>query len=316
MPDFYPAFYEYDSQVLSWLRGVFDLPQFNKTIYSIVSATRTGTTGGGVDQNEIKVGTVDHRITPSSAVVITGTEKIDGYYMVLNVIGDVVILDPQYLKLPADQDLPGGMIKLCVNVIYGNMQRAVATIVNPLRQGVVKSPGVSFVQTDASLNMAFTRPKENAYTRRFYDVDGNKISTQKVPPMMEYKLSYSVNVWSMYRQFMTILDFQFLSEFRPEKFLWIPGLGPDDAGYGMDYEGCRMDRQFHGQWAHLTLESRADASEYEPGDAADRALRMEYTLTIDNAFLPMPFDDGAPIIGKVEVAEHIDTQLENLLFGK
>jgi hypothetical protein len=314
--NYYPAFYEYDKAILTWLREIFDLPQFNKAVYSIVSATRVGTTGGGVNQHELKIGTADHKISPASAIRITGTTAIDGFYTVKSVSKDVLILDAQHNQLPADQAIAGGMAKLCINVINAEMDRAIASIAQPMRQGTIKSPGVAFYRVDNQFDLARSRPKENVFTRRFFDPNGNKISSRSVPPMLEYKLSYTVNVWALYRQFLSVLDFQMLSEFRPEKYLWIPGGGKDDAAYGMDYEGCRMNRQFHGQWAHLTLESANDASEFEPGDAENKTMRMEYTILIDNAFVPTPFRDDAPIIGKINIEEHVDVVLDTLLFGK
>jgi hypothetical protein len=286
---------------------------------NIASITRKGTTSGGVNQHEISLVSmpVDANKTPlfkpSHAIKVSGTPANDGYYMILAVKGNVLIVNKEYMQFAADQPTAAGTVRVVINIINAQMERAVALIAQPLRNGVISSPGAAFHMADANMTMEKSRPKENTFTRRIYDpVTGKKVKAYSVPPLMEYRLSYLVNVWATYEQYMVLLDYQMLGQFRPDKFLWIAGSGAADGGYDMNYTGNRMNRQFHGQWAHLLLDSRVDASEMEPGDAAEATHRMDYTVTVENAYLPMPFDNAAPIIGQISLEQHILERIERL----
>lgn len=327
---FYPVFREYSIEIQKWLRDLIDIPNLAKADYSILSITTRGNTivdgtdTTGINQHEITIDTTEHSIKANHAIKLYDTIGIqvgskmrsnDNQYVVLAVKDDVIILDKSYKKLALSQKTAGGNARRVVNVMYGEMQDAVSRIASPLRNGIVQSPGVNFYLSDQQ-KVDGMRPKENYYTHRYYDEEGNKIGSVAVKPLQEYTLTYSINIWSPYRSYMSMLQYQIMSEFAPEKFFWIPGSGQNDADYGMEYtEGtsnCRYDREHHGQWAHATMEGVADASELEPGSNAQAVYRTEITFQVTNAFLALPFDREQPHMGEVSLEQHINDRLDRL----
>jgi hypothetical protein len=232
-----------------------------------------------------------------------GSTANDEYYVIKTVVGNILVLDMEYRRLVSSEDftviVPANrpLVKRAINVVYANMERSVALIAQPLRNGTIDSPGISFYISDMQLTAEKSRPRENYYTRRYKDNNRNITSVAKVPPLLEYQVQYSVNIWSVYMQEMDILQYQLITEFNPQKFFWI-----GEPVFGMDYAGDREDREHKGQWAHATLNAVADVSELEPGDAQNRALRYDINFTITNAFLPQPFDiDDQHMIGSIDL---------------
>lgn len=317
--EIYPVFREYSLAIKSWLIDLFKLPRFERIQFEIVSMTRKGTSDGQVNQHEIKlhpIGFPDKSMLtlPSTdqfkaghTIQVKGSPNNDEVYLIKSVTsaGNIVV-DPAYRSIKAEYVWSTGekpKTKRCLNIVYGNMARSVATVATPLRQGTVDSPGIGFFVADTQLKFEKSRPVENYYTRKYKDNNtGAIIGVAAVPPLMEYELRYTINIWSVYQQEMDILLYQIMSEFRPEKFFWI-----GDPNFGMQYDKDRMDREHKGQWAHALLESISDASELEPGDAADRVLRQEITFYIESAYTPLPFDDQQSMIGSLNV--ELDAQL-------
>lgn len=334
---FYPVFREYSIAVQSWLRGLIDIPNLAKYDFDIDSITLKGTTiielsdndgnkttTDGINQHEVHLSTSNHGLKSNYAIKLYDTTEIqvgnksrsnDDQYVIQAVKDNIIVIDKSYKKLYLEQPAAAGGLKRVVNVMYGEMQDAVARIASPLRNGTVQSPGVSFYISDQQ-RVDRGRPKESYYTRRYYDDQGNKIGSVAVPPLQEYTLTYSINIWSPYRSYMSMLQYQIQSEFAPEKFFWIPGFGQDDADFGFEYtEGtgnCRNDREHHGQWAHAVLEGIADASDLEPGSNAQTVYRTEVTFQITNAFMALPFERDQPHIGEVNLEQHIEDRFGRL----
>jgi len=306
----YPVFRDYSLAIKSWLIDLFNLPRFDRIKYNIVSMTRSGTTDGGVNQHEIQIDvnmlllSSDAQFKAGHVVKVSGTTANDEQYLIKNISqsGDILILDENYRKIRSEQPNSMGSIKRSLNIVYANFQRSVATIAQPLRNGTIDTPGVSFFVNDFQYKIEKSRPRENYYTRKYKDNNsGAIIGVAAVPPLQEYELHYTVNIWAVYQQEMDILLYQIMSEFAPEKYFWI-----GESAYGFDYSKDRMDRENHGQWAHALMESMSNVSELEPGDAQDRTIRYEISFTIDNAFIPLPFDDNQSMIGALNI------EMENL----
>ena len=306
----YPVFRDYSLAIKSWLVSLFNLPRFDRLQYGIISMTRSGTTDGGVNQHEIQLDTnmlalsADAQFKSGHIVKVSGTTVNDEQYSIKSISqsGDILILDENYRKIKSEQPSPGGVIRRSLNVVYANFERSVATIAQPLRNGTIDTPGVSFFINDFQYKIEKSRPRENYYTRKYKDNNsGAIIGVAAVPPLQEYELHYTVNIWAVYQQEMDILLYQIMSEFAPEKYFWI-----GESAYGFGYDKNRMDRENHGQWAHALMETASNASELEPGDAQDRTIRYEISFTIDNAFIPLPFDDNQSMISALNI------EMENL----
>lgn len=334
---FYPVFRKYSLAVQDWLRDVVDLPNLAKQDFAIDKITLKGTTQvklsdndgnitttSGVNQHEVYLNTADHGLKANYMIKLYDTTQVqvgnitysnDNQYLIKAIKDNIIIIDKSYKKLRLEQPAAAGRIRRVVNIIYGEMQEAIARVASPLRNGTVQTPGIAFYISDQQKKDGM-RPKENYYTRRYYDKNGNKIGSVAVPPLQEYILTYSINIWSPYRSYMSMLQYQIQSEFAPEKFLWIPGFGQNDANYGFEFtegtDNCRYDREHHGQWAHAVLEGIGDASDLEPGANAQTVYRTEITFQIDNAFMALPFEREQPYIGEVSLEQHIEDRLERI----
>lgn len=307
MGEVYPLFRNYSLAVREWLRDVCTLPRFERYKTEIEKITKVGTTDGGVNQHEVHLETDNHRFQDNHPIQLDGTEINDEYYVIKKVSGNVLILSQEYRRLRAEQVGSGGDAKRSINIIYGNMERSIASIAQPLRNGLIDSPGLSFYVSDYQYRVEKSRPVENYYTRRYKDNNGNRTGVAAVPPMQEYQLHYNVNIWTIYMQEMDILSYQVVTSFNPEKYFWI-----GDKEYGFDYTGDRMNRQFKGQWAHSLVDTIADTSDLEPGDAANRTLRTEIGFMVNNAFLPLPFDLDQSMIGSIDIETVVEDRNERI----
>ena len=305
-------FQDYSLAIVKFVKSSLLLPRIDAVQSKIVSITRSGTTGGGNLQHEVVISSnLDTKgqqlFKPGHCVLIQGSIGNDEQYVVLNVVGNVLILDKNYRRLLADQPTAQGTIKKTINVVYGNMDRAIAMIAQPLRNGSIDSPGVAVYLNEPTYKIEKSRPVENYYLRRYKDNNGNTTRTAAVPPMQEWELPYTINIWAVYQQEMDIMLQQIVTQFNPQKFLWI-----GDPAYGLDYSGDRMDRQHKGQWACVKLGNMSDASELEPGDADTRKIRYEIGLTVESAYVPLPFDKNGSYIGSIS----IETEIDNVDDGK
>lgn len=303
----HPMFRDYNLAIISWLRSLFKLPRFERYKFNIDRITLNGTAGGGTNQHEIHLDTDSHIFKPGHPIQIEESDQNDNYFVVDDVHGNILIIDKDYRRLRANQPTSGGIVKRTINIIYGSIQRSIAMIAQPLRDGTIDSPGVAFYITDFQPKIERTRPIESQYTKRMYNSEGEKVGSVRVPPLLEYRVNYSLNIWSVYQQEISLLQYQVISEFNPAKFFWI-----GEGEYGFDYKGCRMDRQHHGQWAHSLLEAVSDVSDMEPGDAMDRSLRTELAFAITNAFIPLPYDTDQSIIEAVDLEEIIDERISRI----
>jgi hypothetical protein len=299
----YPLFREYSLAIRDWIRQTVSLPRFDRYDEKIMKLVKNGTAGGGVSQSEIWLVNTTHQFKTGHPIQISGSTQNDEYYVISKVVGNILVLDLEYRRLVSSEDFTAiaptarPTVKRTINIVYANMDRSVALIAQPLRNGSIDSPGISFYISDVQFSPEKSRPHENYYTRRYKDNNRNITSVAKVPPLLEYQVQYSVNIWAVYLQEMDILQYQLVTEFNPQKFFWI-----GESNYGMNYGGDRENREHRGQWAHATLSAMSDVSELEPGDAQNRALRYEVNFTITNAFLPQPFDiDDQHMIGSIDL---------------
>ena len=293
----FPLFRDYSLAIRDWLRETCKLPRFERHVFDIESMTRTGTAKGGVNQHEIKLTTSNHPFRKGHPIQIYDSIRNDEYYVIKEVDGDILILDMDYRRLLTDQPEAVGKIKRAINVVYANMDRSVSLIAQPLRQGLIDSPGIGFYISDYQFAIEKSRPKENYYTRKYKDNNiGGVTGSAAVPPLLTYQVHYMINIWSVYMQEMDILQYQVVTEFNPEKFFWI-----GDKEYGFDYKGERLERQHKGQWAHALIDIISDVSDLEPGDATNRTLRHEIGFMVTNAYLPMPFNDDQSVIGAIDL---------------
>jgi hypothetical protein len=314
-------FQDYSTAILNFTRSSLLIPRIDAVKANILSMTRKGTTGGGTLQNEIVVdNNVDANkqqlFRPGMCVLIQGTPNNNGQYVITNTINNVLIVDKNYKIFVADQpavldtkgnSTPNGTIKKCINVVYGNMDRAIAVIAQPLRNGTIDGPGAAVYLNECTHKMEKSRPVENYYLRRYKDNNGNTTRTSAVPPMQEYELTYTINIWAVYMQEMDIMIQQIVSQFNPQKFFWI-----GDPAYGMDYIGPRENRAHHGQWAYAKLGGVNDGCNLEPGDATQRTLRFEISISIESAYVPLPFDTDSSYIGTVDLESIIDNRIEKM----
>lgn len=293
----YPQFRYYSLAVRDWLRANCSLPRFDRYQFNISSMTRTGTANGGVNQHEIHLDTDVHVFKPGHPIKVLDSLRNDEYYVVKDVFENILILDIEYKKLITDQTDSIGIVKRTINVVYANMDRAISLVAQPLREGLIDSPGIAFYISDYQYAIEKSRPKENYYTRKYKDnTTGGIVKSAAVPPLQTYQVHYMVNIWSVYQQEADILNYQVITEFAPEKFFWI-----GDKNYGFDYVGDRMDRQHNGQWAHALVDIISDTSDLEPGDATNRTIRSEIGFMITNAYLPLPFSDDQSMIGAIDL---------------
>lgn len=306
----YPLFREYSLAIRDWLRKTVSIPRLDRVKANIQSMTMRGTSGGGANQHEIIVDTNldSYNRTLFQAghpVVLEGTIANDGYYTIEKVVGNNLILNQSYKKLVSEQPTAEGMVKRTINVIYGAVDRALADIAQPLRNGTIDSPGIAFYISDYMFKIEKSRPPENYYTRKYKDNNNNILSVVAVPPLLEYQVHYSINVWAVYQQEMDILNYQIATEFNPSKFYWI-----GDPNYGFEYNGDREEREHHGQWAHALMDVISDVSDLEPGDATQRTLRSEIGFMVTNAYLPQAFDKDQSMIGAIDIENIVEDRLE------
>lgn len=313
MPETYPLFRDYSKAIYDWLREVIFIPRIEQFPFDIEKIVGNGTTDGGTNQHEIHLFTDNHNIRPNAPIKLEGTKDgvNDDIFVVERVVDNILILDKDYKWLKGPQNEPSGTATNTVNIMYGNMSRAIAKIAQPLRNGTIQNPGVMFYLADYQPVVERFRPPENYYKRTLYDELCNKVGTKAVPPLLTYRLTYAINIWTYYAQERDILEYQIVSQFTPQKFFWI-GDKEYDINYTDNLENNRYDREFHGQWAHSLIEARADLSDLEPGTAQERTLRSEITFAITNAYLPMPFDADQSIISEINLETNISNRLKRI----
>ena len=295
----HPVFRDYSLAIDSWLNRITTLPRLERIQANINKITRHGQTISGshnmeihIDNNEMNYnGSIIKKFKKGQKIELIGTNNNDESYMISNVVGNVVIVDKKYRSLKAEQKEEKGIAKQKINVVYGNMQKSVAQIAQPLRNGQHDIPGISFNISDFQYKIEKSRPFENYYIKRSKDNNGD-IKVNKVPPLQEYNVHYVINIWAAYQQELDILVYQILSQFDPELYFWIAG-----GKYDKEYS---KGRELQGQWAHCLMDVSQDVSELEPGPSAFRVLRFEIGFMVTNAYLPLGYDTNQNYIGSVK----------------
>jgi len=300
--EYFPMFRDYNLATEKWLRDIVRIPRIDQTFATITKITRRGILGGGTNQLEVTIdsntfelrGRQYIKFKQGQNIELKGTLLNDEIYMILKVIDNTLILDPQYRILKAEQPDAGGTVYQRINVYYADMEKAIAMIASPLRNGTIDTPGVAYYIGDYTYNVEKSRPRENYYIKRTKDNNtGNVSGVNTVPPLQEYQVNYTINIWARYRQELDMMQYQILSEFAPQKWFWIPGAIYDaEASRGVELQG---------QWAHCTMGSAQDVSDLEPGDAQFKTLRFEIGFTVTNAFVPLPFEKDSPYIGSLQI---------------
>jgi hypothetical protein len=118
-----------------------------------------------------------------------------------------------------------------------------------------------------------TVPYEHVLVQQVKDNNNNVTGYLKSKPMQVYEVGYIGTLYAGLMQDADILVYKFLTEFRPNAYLWI---GPcSEAGDNTK-----------GVWAHMVLEGIADATDYEPMDIGERVVRKDFSWKITDAFVP------------------------------
>ena len=299
---YFPMFRDYNIATEKWLRDIIRIPRIDRVKANILKITRRGTTDGGRNQLEVTIddntfqvrGREYLKFKQGQNIELIDTIHNDEIYMIKKVVDNVLILDPAYRILKAEQPDPGGIVQQRVNVYYADMEKAISLIANPLRNGQFDTPGVAFYISDYQYKIEKSRPKENYYIKRTKDNTTGDISrVNTVPPLQEYQVHYIVNLWARYRQELDMMQYQILSEFSPQKWLWIPGaIYDENESRGVEHQG---------QWAHCLMDVAQDVSDLEPGDAQFRTLRFELGFMVTNAYIPLPFEKDSPYIGSLQI---------------
>lgn len=304
VPPFF-MFKDYNIEIHHWLRQAFEMDHMKRVSANIVLMTRNGTTDGGRRQHEIHIDSNDYEYRGRTFPIFRNKMAIkvenatnsqnNAYFMVNRVVDNVLILDENYEKIKFEQPEPSGRVQQITNVIYGDLELAYANIRQPILDGVVPYPGVSFYISDYQQKLEKSRPYENYYTRRYKDNNTGIIKgVNKVPPLQEFQVHYMVNFFCRTRQELDYMQYQIIKEFRPQKWLWMPGPTSNrEDGRGKEHEG---------QWAHMLLDVVQDVSDVEPGATPqDRVLRFEVGFMVTNAFIPLAFDEDQPFIEGLQI---------------
>lgn len=300
--EYFPMFRDYNLATEKWLREVVRIPRIDQTVANIEKITRRGTTGGGANQLEVWIddntfeirGRTYYKFKQGQNIELIDTLHNNEIYMIKSVIDNVLILDPAYRILKAEQPDPAGIVQQRINVFYGSMEKAIALVANPLRNGQYDTPGIVYYISDYQYKIEKSRPRENYYIKRTKDNNtGNVSGVNTVPPLQEYQVHYVINIWARYQQEMDMMQYQILSEFDPQKWFWIPGAiyDPDES----------RGKEHQGQWAHCLVDVAQDVSELEPGASQFRTLRFEIGFMVTNAYIPLPYEKDSPYIGSLQI---------------
>ena len=181
-----------------------------------------------------------------------------------------------------------------VKVIYATPERAIAKYVVQLRNGTIDIPIISFYLAGISFQPEKNTIGENLET--IIDKDNN--TAFRLRPMQVYQLNYTINIWTKLQIDMDLILYQLVSQFHPMRWLavdseidyknydWLTKMenGPSQ-GKIKNKDGEFIKRP--GQWFPLAIDSINDASDLEPGEGGNRAIRTDVSLVCDRAYLPM-----------------------------
>ncbi|MFW6226229.1 MAG: hypothetical protein ACOC3V_04670, partial [bacterium] len=134
--EYFPMFRDYSLSIERWLRDVVRIPRIDKTNANIEKITRRGTVGGGRNQLEVWIdnntfeirGRTYYKFKQGQNIELIGTLHNDDIYMIKKVVDNVLILDPAYKILKAEQPDPEGVVQQRVNVFYANMEKSISLI--------------------------------------------------------------------------------------------------------------------------------------------------------------------------------------------
>lgn len=143
----------------------------------------------------------------------------------------------------------------------------------PPNEGNNFLPIMTFRITAMTQVLGKTVPYEHVLSKQIKDNNNNVTGYNKSKPMLVYEVGYIGTLYTALMQDADMLVFRFLSEFKPNSYLWV---GPCDKAGDDNY----------GVWAHMTLDGVADATEYEPLDIGERVVRRDFSWTITDAFVP------------------------------
>jgi hypothetical protein len=178
-------------------------------------------------------------------------------------------------------------LNLKIPVVYSSPRRAFAlgsssgsqgatsgtTTYAPPNEGNNWLPVMTFRLNAITPVIAKTGPYEHVLVRPIQDNNNNVTGYIKSKPLQVYEIGYIGSLYCGLMQDADILVYKFLTEFRPNAYLWI---GPC-AETGNDEKGV---------WAHMVLEGIADTTEYEPLDISERVVKKDFSWKITDAFVP------------------------------
>lgn len=185
-----------------------------------------------------------------------------------------------------------------VKIVYATPERAIAKYVVPLRNKQTDIPIIGFYLASQVYNPEKNTVVENLETIKYKD---NNIA-KRLKPLQTYSLTYVINIWTKLQMDMDIVLYQLLTQFTPYRYLAVesnidyknyenttrfyPMTGGPEQGKTWDEANEKYERK-PGQWFPLLIESTADASNLEPGEAGDRLIRYDINLMCDRAYLPL-----------------------------
>jgi hypothetical protein len=157
-----------------------------------------------------------------------------------------------------------------VLVVYGTPARAFAKYVYPIVNGSQVQPIISFHLS--SKQYAENENLLGFQNEHIYNT-GTQI-TKSVPPLLVYKLNYTLTLRTLTMSDMDILLYQILTTTSKNKKHW--AIVED-------------------QWMELGFNDVREETNLEPGEVQDRVIRYGIDLSVPRAYLPREYTEAGAI---------------------
>jgi hypothetical protein len=157
-----------------------------------------------------------------------------------------------------------------VLIVYGTPARAFAKYVYPIVNGQQIQPVISF-------HLSGKQYAENENLLGFQNESSYISATQKtrtVPPLLVYKLTYTLTLRTLTMSDMDILLYQILTTTSRNKKHWAI---------------------VEGQWMELGFSDIREETNLEPGEVQDRVIRYGIDLSVPRAYLPREYTEAGSI---------------------
>ena len=157
-----------------------------------------------------------------------------------------------------------------VLVVYGTPARAFAKYVYPIVNGTQIQPIISFhlsnkQYAEGENQLGFVTDSTYNTTTQI---------TKIVPPLLTYKLTYTLTLRTLTMSDMDILLYQILTTTSKNKKHW-----------------AIVD----GQWMELGFSDIREETNLEPGEVQDRIIRYGIDLSVPRAYLPREYEEAGAI---------------------